>query len=164
MNFKKFSDEISSANDKIILKNAIKSERKGKARFRDKIVFGKLSWGEALTYLGIVQTGVIFFGLMDNVILNINAFLLSIGIGYQFPVKMSVLAAFVFILGVALFGIFAVRFMGTYRSSNELSSKMNPGIFLLWEQNERLNKKIEELELKVEGKDDNNRSSRVYRK
>ena len=149
MSFNKFSKEVEGANDKIVLKEASKTERTGKAKFRDKLVFGKVSWGEAFTYLGIVQTTIIFFGLMDDVIANMNAFLLGIGIGYQFPLKMSVLAAFIFILGVVIFGILAVRHIGTYRSSLELGTKMNPGFYMLWEQNKKLSQRLKEIEEKI---------------
>lgn len=149
MNFEDYSRDIEIANDKIKLKEASRTDRKGAARLRDKLVFGKVSWGEAFTYLGIVQTTIIFFGLMDDVIVNMNQFLTTIGIGYQFPVGMSILAAFLFIIGVVIFGILAVRHIGTYRSSLELGTKMNPGIYMLWEQNKELKNKIEELEKKV---------------
>ena len=144
MSFNEFSREVELANDKIKLKEASKTDRKGAAKLRDKLVFGKVSWGEAFTYLGIVQTTIIFFGLMDDVIVNMNQFLTTIGIEYQFPVGMSILAALLFILGVVVFGILAVRHIGTYRSSLELGTKMNPGIYLLWE-------KMRELEEKIEG-------------
>ena len=58
-------------NDQIVLKEAWKTDRSGASGLRDKIVFGKVSWGEAFTYLGIVQTTVIFFGLMDDVVINV---------------------------------------------------------------------------------------------
>jgi len=165
MSFEKFSKDVEIANDKINLKKASKTERKGVAKLRDRLVFGKVSWGEAFTYLAIVQTTVIFFGLMDDVIINMNSFLSTIGIGYQFPVGMSVLAAFAFILFVIIFGILAVRHIGTYRSSLELGTKMNPGFYMLWKQNEILNDEIKKLKKKVDGKDgkSNNRNIRIHR-
>jgi len=167
MSFNKFAKEVEGANDRIVLKDATKTKRTGKAKLRDKLVFSKVSWGEALTYVGIVQTAIIFFGLMDDVIANMNAFLISIGIGFQFPIGMSVLAAFIFIIFIIIFGILAVRHIGTYRSSLELGTKMNPGFYLLWEQNDNLLKRIGELEQKVEEldeKNNGNRSNRIHRK
>jgi len=146
VSFESFSKEIEQANDQIVLKEACKTKRGGASGIRDKIVFGKVSWGEAFTYLGIVQTTVIFFGLMDDVIINVNGFLTLLGIGYQFPIGISVGIAFMFILGVVAFGILAVRHFGTYRSSLELGTKMNPGILLLSEKQDRILERLDKLE------------------
>ena len=145
MSFNKFTKEVEQANDCIVLKEASKTKRKGAPKIRDKIVFGKVSWGEALTYLGIIQTAVIFFGLMDDVIINVNGFLTYVGIQFQFPLGISVGIAFLFILCVVAFGIIAVRVVGTYKSSLELGTKMNPGFYLLWRQNDELRKEVDAL-------------------
>jgi len=145
MNFKKYSDSVEEAANNIHLKEASETSRKGKSRIRDRIVFGKVSWNEALTYLAIVQSGIIFLGLMDDVIINLNAFFISTGIPIELPLEITVVWAFAFIFGIFIFGLIAVRLIGTFKRAQEISVKMNPGMYLLWEQQEEIKEELKKL-------------------
>ena len=142
--FKTFTEQVEAAANKVNLKQSIATERKGAASARDSIVFGKISWQEALSFLAIVQSGYIFMGLTDDVVVNVNGFLTFLGISYQFPIALAGLIALVIIVGAFIFGLIAVRHIGTIKRSNEISTKMNPGMFLLWERQEEIMKKLEE--------------------
>jgi len=68
--YDKFIREIEKATDVIDLKKAIGSSRKGKARWRDHIVSGKISWTEALSYVAIIQSVIIFVALICTLYRN----------------------------------------------------------------------------------------------
>jgi len=133
-----FTAEIEESANKIVLKKAITTERHGTAGLRDRIVFGKYAWAEALAYMAIVQSAVVFLGLIDDVIINVNSALWDLGsvLGieqpFQFPVNIASYAAICFIVFIFCFGLIAVRHIGTSKRSYELSSKMNAGNFTTW--------------------------------
>ena len=147
--FEVYSKEIEEATNSILLKEALKTERKGSARLRDRIVVGKVSWGEALTYVSIIQSIVIFMALIPEAVVTINEFLDWLGIDYRFPVQVSSVGAVMFIIFVFIFGLVAVRHIGTSRRGYEISSKMTPGTFLMWKQMKGLEKKLNDLDEKI---------------
>jgi len=142
--YEKYSREIEEVTNKINLKTAVGTARKGGAKARDRIVFGKLSWTEALSFVTIIQSVVIFTALIPDAVVSVNTFLDYFGIPFHFPVEISSVGAVVFIIVVFIFGLVAVRHIGTYKRSNELTSKMNPGTYLIWEKIEKLEKKLED--------------------
>ena len=133
--YDEYSKDIEKYSNAINLKKAVSTERIGKAGIRDKIVFGRAAWTEALGYFAILQTMVIFLGLLDDVIININAGLWDLGtkIGisnpYQFPVNMASYFAIMFIIFVLCFGIVGYRHFGLPKRLNEIGVKMNPAFF-----------------------------------
>jgi len=142
--YEKYSKEIEDVTNRINLKTAVGTARKGGAKARDRIVFGKLSWTEALSFVTIIQSVVIFTALIPDAVVSINTFLDYFGVPFHFPVEISSVGAVVFIIIVFFFGLIAVRHIGTYKRSNELTAKMNPATYLLWEKLEKLEEKLEE--------------------
>jgi len=132
--YKRFVKEIEQAADVVDLKKAIGTSRKGKAGLRDRIVSGRISWSEALSYVAIIQSIVIFTALIPNSIDTANGFLEWIGIPFQFPKEISSVAALFFVVGVFSFGLIAVRYVGTIKRTNEIGCKMNPGHILIYEK------------------------------
>ena len=130
--YDRYSDDVEIAANEMVLKKAITTDRKGAARTRDRIVFGKFSWQEALSYMAIIQSAVIFMALIPQAIYTVNETLEWFGIPYQFPVHISSVVAIVFIIIVFIFGLVAVRYIGTIKRSNEITSKMNPGLYAIW--------------------------------
>jgi len=151
MDFDTFSKAMSNAGDRIDLRKAVGTERKRGAKVRDKFVFGKVAWAEALTYISIIQSMIIFMALIPLAVISVNGMLEWIGIGWQFPIELASVSALIAIVCIFVFGLIAVRHIGTTRRAQEISAKMNPAFFLLWEQNEEIiknQKKI--LKLKEE--------------
>jgi len=142
--FKTFTEQVEVAANKVNLKQSIATERKGAASARDSIVFGKISWQEALSFVAIIQSVIIFTALIPDAVGTVNDMLVWLGIPFEFPVEISSLGAILFIIFVFIFGLVAVRHIGTIKRSNEISTKMNPGMFLLWERQEEIMKKLEE--------------------
>jgi len=150
--YKKFLKELEKAADSVDLKNAIGTSRKGKARLRDHIVTGKMSWTEALSYVAIIQSIIIFIALIPNSIDTINGFLRWIGFSFQLPRETSSVVAVLFVVGVFIFGLIAVRYVGTIKRTWEIGSKMHPGHIVFFEiledirlQMDSLSKKLDEL-------------------
>ena len=143
--FDDFDREIEVATNEINLKKAVSTERKGRARLRDRLVFTKVAWTEALSFVAIIQSVVIFTALIPNSVETINKFLVWLHIPFQFPVELSSVGAVLFIVFVFIFGLLAMRHIGTARTSQEISAKMNPGILLLYEKITELEKKIDEM-------------------
>lgn len=144
MSFDKYAKEVEEIANQINLKKSISTERKGAAGARDKIVFGKLAWQESLAFVAIIQSAIIFTALIPDSVGTINNFLLWLGIKYQFPVEMASIGAILFVIVVFVFGLVAVRHIGTMKRSNEITTKMNPATYLLWTKLEALEKKIDE--------------------
>jgi len=145
MDYEKFSDEVENAANYIQLKKSIASERKGVAKARDKLVTGKLAWQEALSFVTIIQSAVIFTALIPNSVDSVNGFLAYLGIPIQFPITMASVSALIFVIAVFIFGVLALRHMGTMKRTQEIATKMNPATYLLWEKLEEMEKKINDL-------------------
>jgi len=152
MDFNGFDKEVSRAANNINLKKAVSTERTGKAKIRDKFIFGKISWTEALSYISIIQSIIIFTALIPNSVQTVNSFLDWFGIPFHFPLELSSVGAIIFIIIVFIFGIISVRHIGTSRRAQEISTKLNPAIFLLWEQNQKIIENQEKL-LKKKGEE-----------
>ena len=144
--FDEFAKDIEEHANKIHLKKAIATERKGKAKLRDRLVFGKISWAESLSYISIIQSIIIFTALIPDSVGTVNGFLDWLGIPFQFPVEMASIGAVIFIIIVFIFGLIAVRHIGTVKRATEISSKMNPSMFMLWDQQKEILSKLEVLE------------------
>jgi len=143
--YDKFIREIEKATDVIDLKRAIGSSRKGKARWRDHIVSGKISWTEALSYVAIIQSVIIFVALIPNCVDTVNGFLRWIGFSFQFPREISSISALLFVVGIFIFGLVAVRYIGTIKRLHEIGTKMHPTHVLFFEMLEDIRTELKEL-------------------
>lgn len=150
--YDKFVAEIEDSANKINLKKAIATDRKGKAGARDKFVFGKFAWAEALSYMALITSAFIVLGLVDDVIENINSAFMDIGLflgfaePFQFSVNIASYVAIIFVVFVFCFGLIAVRYIGTSKRSYELSTKMNAGSFTLWTKLDDIQDRLNKLE------------------
>lgn len=142
--FEAFAEQVETAANKVNLKQSVATKRTGAASARDKIVFGKFSWQEALSFVAIIQSIIIFTALIPDAVGTINNMFAWLGIPFEFPIEISSLGAVLFIIFVFIFGLVAVRHIGTIKRSNEITTKMNPGMFLLWKRQEEIMKKLEE--------------------
>ena len=97
MGFDKYSKEVEEMANQINLKKSISTERKGAAGIRGKIVFGKLAWQEALAFVVVFQTIIIFTALIPDSVETINGAFLWLGIPFQFPVELASAAAIIFV-------------------------------------------------------------------
>jgi len=144
--YKKFIQGIEKATDIVDLKRSIGTIRRGKAGWRDRIVSGRISWTEALNYVAIIQSIVIFTALIPNSIDTVNGFLEWTGIPFRFPKEISSIGALLFVVAVFSFGLIAVRYVGTVKRSYEIACKMNPGHILIFEKLVEIEKNLEKLE------------------
>lgn len=153
---KDYEKEIMEVSNQIALKTATKSLRKGKGRVRDSIVFGKMVWGEAFSYISPLQTIIIFSALITPAVITFNKALyefqsfFNISPPFQFPINLISIFAAIAIVVIFIFGIVSVRNVGTYLTTNEYAAKMNPGTRLIWKKNEEILKRLESIEKKLE--------------
>ena len=153
-----YANELRETTDEIELKIATSTCRKGKQGFRDRTVFFKTSWNEAQSYVGFIQSIVIFTALIPASLITVNGALLFFGhlLGFrdpfQFPLGISSLLAFIAIVMIFAFGIIAMRYLGTYRSSQEISAQMNPSTRLLWKKAQEILKRLSRIEKLMEEK------------
>jgi len=153
MDYNAFTKDMTEAANNINLKKAVSTERKGKARIRDKFIFGKISWSEALSYISIIQSIIIFTALIPSSVQTVNSFLDWLHIPFHFPLELSSISAVLFIVIVFIFGLVAVRHIGTTRRAQEIQYKLNPAMLLLWNQNQEIIKNQKEIiKLKKEEK------------
>ena len=143
--YEDFSKEIEDATNQINLKLSSNTERKGGLKFRDRLVFGRVVWQEALSFVAIIQSVIIFIALVPQAVVTINSFFEWMGVPFSFPITVASSVVVFFIIGVFIFGILAVRYIGTVKSANEYGSKMNPGNYLMWNQMKELEKKVDSL-------------------
>ena len=145
MDFEKYSKEVEEATNNINLKLSSNTKRKGKSKLRDRLVFYKYAWQESLSFMSVLQSIVIFMALIPASIVSVNEFFIWMNIPFVFPVHISSLFAIIFIIFVFVFGLVAVRYIGTISSSNEIGTKMNPGNYMLWEKLQEIEKTLENL-------------------
>ena len=144
MDYNEYSDKLEEATDSIQLKKAVSTKRKGKAGFRDKFVFGRSSWTEALSYVSVIQSVVIFTALIPAAVVTVNEFFVWVKLPIEFPIEISSVAAIFFIIFVFIFGLIAIRYLGMSRRGSELTGKLNPALFLLWQKLEDIEKRLDE--------------------
>jgi len=142
--YAEYVKELHEATDDINLKVSMKTERKGKASIRDKIVSGRFVWVEAMAFMSVIQAMLIFTALIPASIVNVNGFMEFIGINYTIPVAVGTIMSVVSILGMFVFGIIAVR-LGTFKRNAEIAHTMSPVSYLLWKQQKELMEMIIEL-------------------
>jgi len=140
-----FCKKIGEYANSINLKKAVGTRRRGGAGLRDRVVFGKLSWTEALSYLSIIQSIVIFTALIPDSVGTVNEMLAWMGLSYRFPIEISSVGAIIFIGCVFLFGLIAMRHIGTSRRAQEISGKLNASHFLIVSQNDEIIKNQKEI-------------------
>lgn len=146
--YESFRKLLERATNEINQRAAAKTDRKGYAGFRDKFAFFKLALVFAFGYVSIVQTMVIFLGVTPQAIENVNGFLYSVGVSYQFPVDISSMVAIGIVVGLVIFGVLAVLVFGLLKREQEVNISQSPGFYLLAMQNEdiiRLLKEVKEV-------------------
>jgi len=148
MSFEEFSKDVEDATNKISLKQSSTTARKGRSKLRDRLIFGKVAWQESLSFVGILQTIIIFVALIPQAVITMNGMFVWLGINYQFPVNTASVVVVSFIAFIFLFGFIAVRYIGTITSAAEIGAKMSPGTYLLYEKLCDLEKKVVEIENK----------------
>jgi hypothetical protein len=146
--FETFSDGIEHAVNEIPANRVIQTHRKGLAGLRDKLVFGKAAWQEAMTYFGIVLSLVTLIALIPTAIKNINDFIKPTGI--QFPVDVSSLATIAFLLFLFIFGFLSYKYFGMVIRSSEIGAKLSSCDFLEWQEEQRIKDGIQELKNMIE--------------
>ena len=144
--FDNFSKELEEASNNVQLKIASSTTRKGKGKIRDVIVFWKVFWQEALSFLAPVQSAVIFTALIPASVVTVNAALTWAGVSFQFPLDIASMGAIIFIIGILIFGRLAVRNIGTLKTASELGAKMNPVNYLIWAKLVEMEEKIDNIE------------------
>ena len=83
--------------------------------------------------------------LIPASVVSVNEFFIWMKVPYTLPVQISSFFAIVFIIFVFFFGFIAVRYIGTISSTGEISAKMNPGNYLIWEKLEKIEQRVEKL-------------------
>jgi len=136
--YEKFACDIAVHTDKIQLKRATTSTRTGAAKARDRAVFGKMSWAESQSYLGVISQLILFTALIPASVVSINEFLKWIGAPFIFPKELTSISIVIFIIFIVIFGVVSIRRLGTLKASSELNTKMNSGMFSLWSRQEKI--------------------------
>ena len=143
--YKEFINDVEKATNEINQKQSINTTRHGAAGLRDKFAFYKMSLFFAYGYISIVQTMIVFLGLTPQAIDNLNMFLLLVGIKYQFPVNISSVVAIGLVVGLFIFGVLAMMYLGLYKREAEVSTRQNPGFYLVDKQNREIIKILKEM-------------------
>lgn len=144
--YQEYSREIEQYVRNIDLKVATTQKTKV-----SKLVFSKAAWQESLTWFAVVQSMVIFLGLMDDVVDNFNAILADISSLFNLstplslPVNITSYIAFMFIMFLFCFGFVGYRYLRLPQTTQMIGAKNNGAFFMLWKQNKELQKEIEEL-------------------
>ena len=107
-------------------------------------------WQEAMTYVAIIQTVVIFTALIPQSIESVNKALQFLNIPYQFPKEITSFLAVLFVVFVFIFGYFAMRIAGTTKRQQEIATLIHPAFFLLWKKYKTLEEKLDELKRRCE--------------
>jgi len=155
--YEDFFNDMASYSDRVQQKMAIVSQRKGKRKFLDTFVFGRVAWSEALTYVAIVQSGIIFLGLIPAAITTVNETFDVFGIPFHFPVTISSVGAVIFIIFVFIFGLFAHR-IGLHKRGQEITQLQSPGFFMFYSMLKKQEKEIKKLKEKLDEKSIHNRN------
>jgi len=148
--YKSYAEDIENFVKSIDLKESTNQRTKV-----SKLVFSKAAWQESLTWFAIIQTAVIFMGLMDRVINNINSILSDfshlIGLSnpITLPVNITSYIAFTFIIFLFCFGFIGYRYLRLPQTTQMIGAKNNGAFFLLWKQNQELNQKLQFIESKI---------------
>lgn len=149
LTYDEYLKDLHESADDINLDKAIKSQRTGGAKFRDNLVLGKAFWSEALTYFAVIQSAIIFLGLMDDVVDNLNTVLRDIcnfiGISvYQFPVNVTSYIAIAFIVFIFCFGLVGYKYLGLPRRTAEIGSSVSPAHYMIWKRQQIIMNRWEE--------------------
>jgi len=144
--YDKFQRGIEQATNEINQRNSIKTMRTGLGGIRDKIAFLKVAITFAYAYVAIIQSLVIFLGITPQAIENINGFMLTLGIRYQFPVNISSIVAVSIIIGLFVFGVLSMLFLGLYKREQEVTSMQQPGYLYLSKQNDEILDRLKKIE------------------
>lgn len=144
-----FKTKLEQATNEINQRTSSITARKGFAGLRDKFAFYKVAVFFAFGYISLIQTMIIFLGITPQAIININSFLRAVGFSFQFPVDISSLLAILIIIGLFIFGIFAMLFLGLYKREQEIGTIQHPGIYLLVKQNEEIIKLLSDAKERV---------------
>ena len=145
--YENFGKEIEKFTDRISLRSAMGTGRKGGAGLRDKLVLGKMAWSEALTYFGILQSMVIFMALVPTAIDNVNNVFKLLDIPFQFPVEVTSFLAVIILAIMFSFGILAYRYLGLPRRTQEVSAKMNTSMYMIWHELQEVKEKLHQFEV-----------------
>ena len=140
-----YSKKIEEASNEVQLREVIKTARKGAPGLRDKLVFGKAAWQEALTYFAILQSIVIFMALIPTAFENLNAFFAYLNIPIVLPLGLSSVASVLFLAFIFCFGVLGYRYFGLPKRTQEIGAKMHPGEYLIWKEVIELKEEIRKL-------------------
>ena len=66
---------------------------------------------------------------------------------YQFPVNIASYIAIMFVAFIFVFGVIAVRHLGTTRRGAEIGTKLSPNAFLVWQILERIENRLNEMDI-----------------
>ena len=141
--FGTFSDRIECAVNEIPADKVIKTNRTGLAGLRDKLVFGKSAWNEAMTYFGIVTTLVTLAALTPIAVGNINLLLEPVGI--KFPVVFSSLMTFVLLICLFIFGYLSFKYFGMIKRSSEIGAKLSSCDYVEWQDLQVIKGELQEI-------------------
>ena len=142
--YQQFQTGIEQATNEIHQKNSVKTQRTGFAGLRDKFTFFKVAIFFAYGYISIIQTMIIFLGITPQAIMNVNGFLVTIGIAYQFPVDVASFVAIAMIVLLFVMGVMAMLYLGLFKREQEIGSMQHPGFYLLAKQNEEIIRLLKE--------------------
>lgn len=145
-----YLNNLHKTTDKIELDKAFRTNRTGASKVRDKVVFTKMIWAEAMTYLAILQTIVIFTALVPQSIETINEAFKWVGIPFEFPTGITSVFVIILVGSVFLIGWLAFRVTGAARRQQEVSTSINPVYFMFWKEFQDIKDELKRLEEKFE--------------
>lgn len=144
--FSEYSKAIEDYTIKINTKES--TETKGTVK---KLVFLKMAWQESLTWFVVVQSCVIFLGLVDDVVDNVNsgirglASIIGISSPFQFPLSIASFIAVSFVLFLFCFGFIGYKYLKTPQTTQLIANRNNGVNFMLWDMIRDLKNEIVEL-------------------
>ena len=149
-----YMEELRKFTDTINLKKTIKTERKGMARFRDKIVFWRTAWSAGIQFAAIPKEAIMWISLMPLALANINEAFKWLGLPWYIPLSWGTLTGLTFVFLILIFGVFAFTRFGTRRRDYEIAALQNPAYGFLWfkikDNEKKLDAIIKHLGIKYE--------------
>lgn len=139
--YKRFDSAVEQASDGIVLKQSVRTGRKGVASIRDKLVFYKQAFGIAEQWAALPKALVFWLSLTPLAVANGNEFLKFIGFPLVIPLEWGSTMSVMFVAILIVFGVLSFTRFGLNRRANEVGGKQNPMFFMLFKEIQELKDK-----------------------
>ena len=146
--YKEYCEEIEKYTNAVSLRDSVKTNRRGWAGIRDKLVFYKNAWTMGAQYASLPRELLFWLSLTPLAIANVNEALKTINSPIVIPLSWGSVLACAVISIVIIFGVLSYTRFGLPRRSSELNAKINPWVILLYGKMKDIEEKMEQMDEK----------------